>query len=156
MSNKNNELGFNVRYNLCVDDDGDMYINIPENAEDKPEDKFFVVEITKYLFNNVFQNKIQWSDEISKENFETTIRTLEVVSDQMAGLLREQYKSTAKLIGMVNTEYLFEVDSFEELKDLPENILRDGFMVNKFDGLKVKVKGGAIYTCLTNNEWVQI
>ena len=154
----NTKLTFDLKYDIAINNHGDIYANLSPQSDDRPEDKFFAVELTKYLFLSVFSNKRVYDDSLSKEDYETTINSLSKISDQMATLLKDQLKSTGELMKNINTSYMFEVETYDELKSLPEkDILVDNFIVDKYEGLRVRVKSeDKIYTCLGNGVFVEI
>lgn len=151
----NTKLTFDLKYDIAVNDYGDVYANLSPESEDRPEDKFFAVELAKYLFITVFKNKRTW-DDISQEDCETTVKTMSIISDQMAMVLKDQFKSSGELMKGINTAYMIEVETIDDLKALPEkDILSDSMMLDKYEGLKVKVKSeNKVYTCLGNGVFV--
>jgi len=129
-----------IEYEIKLNENGRPYIDLPTDYEDKPEDKFFVLELARYLLQNVYVRRSAEFDPYTAAKLDDCINILGQVSDEVAILLFKQMQVTGDFAIITNRNYDVQVDSIEERNKLNYN----GFIYNnkiyvRHEGLKVLV-----------------
>ena len=91
-----NQLGVAVGEPV-LDERGRPCIGLPAIYKDKPEDKFFAIEIARYVLQNTYDRLSENFDEDTAKKIDLTIRVLGQVSDEMAELLWNTMKAYGRL-----------------------------------------------------------
>ena len=131
---------FNIEYSIKLNEYGRPYINLPEDREDRSEDRFFCLELTRYVLNSVFSRRSEELDEITIENLKIAITVLEDIGDEMAGILYNQMASLGEVQFVLKNNYHIQVKTIEERNNLPQNnILIDNKIYHRQEDLKVLV-----------------
>jgi len=152
---------FEIKYNIKLNDIGRPYIDLPEEYEDKPEDKFFVLELTRYLFVSILNNNGDNYDVNTKAHIENTLDLLDKVSDELALLIKTEMENMGVAELTTRTNYHIQVETIEQRDNLNYNgiIYRDKIF-KRVEGLKVLVlkdmnvyelKGG-----VDNKHWTKL
>jgi hypothetical protein len=129
-----------IEYEIKLNENGRPYIDLPTDYEDKPEDKFFVLELARYLLQNVYVRRSAEFDPYTAAKLDDCINILGQVSDEVAILLFKQMQVIGDFAIITNRNYDVQVDSIEERNKLNYN----GFIYNnkiyvRHEGLKVLV-----------------
>jgi hypothetical protein len=150
-----------IEYEIKLNDLGRPCIEFPDARENKPEDKFFAMEIARYILQEVYQRRSAEFDKDAAEKIDITIRLLGQVSDQMAELLWHNMKAYGDTELIFNRTFQIIVDTIEERDSLSfKGILEGERLYMREEGLKVLVrnenkvfelKGGN-----TNENWVEV
>jgi len=129
-----------IEYEIKLNKSGRPYIELSKDYEDKAEDKFLVLELSRYILQNVYSNKSSEFDKITSEYLENCLGLLGQVSDEVAILLREQMEVLGETSIIMNRNYHIQVDSIKERNKLNYNgiIYNDKIFVRQ-EGLKVLV-----------------
>ena len=131
---------FEFKYQINLTENGRPYIDIPDEYNHNPEDKFMAVEITKYLLSQVYDNRKSEGTNLDIESLETTLGTLEIISDQMAMIIKEQMESMEELDYILQKRYHILVKDIEDRNKLNyEGIIYNGKIYKREPGLKVLV-----------------
>lgn len=157
-----------IEYEIKLNDDGIPYISLSPDYVDKSEDKFFVIEMTRYFLQSVYVNAEDGKyDENTMNYMKNSIILLEQLSDEMKKLLLEDMKMSGEISMIMGSAYHVVVESIEER----DNLSFDYFIYNeklykREIGLKVYVNN---YECdrensgvhvlkngITNENWVKI
>ena len=146
---------YEIKYNIKLSEDGRPYIDLPKDYKDKPEDKFFVIELTRYLFISILNNNGGLYDENTKAHIENTLDLLDKVSVEMADIIKKILKGE----DVIN--YDIRVNDIKERDNLNyKGIIYNDKIFNRKEGLKVLVledlslyelKGG-----IDNKHWTKI
>jgi len=157
-------------YEIKIDDEtGRPYIKLPDDYEDKAEDKFMAIQLCTYLLNEVYEKRYgkilgEFGDDEEKVKeltdsdeflaFDITLDFLNDVAESTGDILMEQMKSTAEMKTMLNNSYLFQVNSYDDLKNVkPKNNLFGGSLYDRFDGMKVRVVDEDCIYVYDNDKW---
>lgn len=151
----------NINYDILLNDEGRPYIYLPPDYRDNPEDRFFALEITRYMLNMVLVNRKDKFDDNTKINLNETLKTLELISDEVADLLKQQMEFLGDVDNLIENKYSFSVENKQELFDLNyEGILRNDKIYKRKIGLKVLVRNEMqIYELMDgidNENWKRI
>jgi hypothetical protein len=162
---------FEIKYDFGLNENGRPCIELPEDYDQNPEDKFFAIEIARYYLQMVHA---RMDDQIYDQNtFEVmgeTISLLGQVGDEMAEIQYGNMKTQGELsLMMMDSRYQVMVESIEERDDLPEkDIYYKGKLFDRVEGLKVMVEtdenNSADYkheyfelqNGITNEHWVKL
>lgn len=157
-----------IKYDIKLDEkSGRPYIDLPEDYDQIPENKFFALEMTRYVLQDLHHRKSQQLDENTVQMMENSINFLGQISDSTAEILYHQMKSAAEMYGIMNNRYDILVNSIEERDAIPMNhILYEERIYDRKIGLKVCVVGRDdenietydIYELIdgvTNEHWVK-
>ena len=152
---------FEIKYNIKLNDAGRPYIELPDEYVDKPEDKFFVLELTRYLFVSILNTNGDNYDETTKAHINNTLDLLDKVSDEMAVLLKKQMENLGVTELTVQRNYHVQVTTIKERDDLNYNgIIYNGKIFKRTEGLKVLVlEDMNVYELqngIDNKNWVKL
>lgn len=161
-----------IEYEIKLNDENRPYIKLLENYEDKPEDKFFAIEIATYIIRNSFNNTSFVLDDNSRLKLKESLDFLLDVGDNMAKIIFDNMRAAGEIAMIIDTAYHIEVKSIEERDALPEkNIAYNDKIFDRFEGLKVYVtfdfeknekydsKIHGVYILkdgITNEHWVKL
>lgn len=151
----------NIEYEIRLNDDGYPYIYLDENYDDKMEDKFMVVELTRYLLLNLLKKKNDLIPEDIINNIKISENTLSEISLEMGEILKDNMETNG--VNTINYARKFDmiVDNINELYNLKYNgTIYNNKIIKRVEGLKVLVydenqvyelKGG-----IDNKNWKKI
>jgi hypothetical protein len=133
---------FEIRYDIELNENGRPCIELSEDYDHNPEDKFFAVEIARYYLQMVHA---KMDDTIYDQNtFEImndTIQLLGQIGDEMAEIQYGNMKTQGELGMMMDSRYHVKVNDIEERDTLPEhNIIYKGKIFDRIEGLRVGVQ----------------
>lgn len=150
-----------IEFEIELNESGRPYIHLPENYRDNPQDRFFALELSRYMLQALHANRSPKFDEESIKSLEITITTLERISDEVASLLKREMEFMGETSMMFNTNYHLMVENVEERNNLNyEGIVRGDKILKRQEGLRVLVqnemkvyelKGG-----IDNENWIEI
>lgn len=130
-----------INYEIKLNDSGRPCIILPDNYENKPEDRFFSIEITRYILSDIItrRNVNISHDTINKLKIAEAL--LGQVGDEVAEILLDSMKIMGDAEMILNSAYHIQVSSIEERDNLP---LETYFVANnklykRTEGLKVFV-----------------
>lgn len=130
----------NFEYEIKLNDEGRPYIHIPESYEDKPEDKFMALELSRYVVDNLLNLRRSELPEDQINALESTFSTLEALSDELAVLLKQQMEVMGEAEITMYRKYHITVDTKEDRDNLNyEGIIHKGKIFKRMIGLKVLV-----------------
>ena len=129
-----------IDYEIKLNSTGRPCIDLPKEYQDKPEDKFFVIELARYVLQNVFDRRSTEFDQESSKTIETCINLLGQIGDEMAELLWQEMKTLGDISFLMGVKYHVMVKTTEERNALSYNGILDGDKIYKRQvGLKVLV-----------------
>lgn len=146
-----------IEYEIKLNEAGRPYISLPDDYDNKPEDKFFVMELARYFLEGSYFRRKSQLDSQAAEVIENSVSLLGQVSDEMAEILFNNMKAAGDMDMMLDKRYHLCVDTIEERDALPEYIVyhdkiyqrQEGLIVFVLDGLKLFVLKDGI----TNDNW---
>jgi hypothetical protein len=141
-----------IEYEIQLNENGRPYIELSKEYEDKPDDKFFVVELTRHFLHNVYQNRGHVYNEESLEAMKTAINLLGQISDEMAYIIYDGMLANAEIDIMFDIKYHVTVNTIDEL-DNRDIFIENSKIYKKMEGLKVFVKEESQSYLFENNNW---
>lgn len=131
---------YDIEYGIDLNEYGRPYITLPEDYGQRPEDRFFVIELTRFIIQDLIVRRGENVDDKTNDLMDKTERFLGQVSDEMSVLIYKGMKDQGLIDMHVNVKYHIHVDSVESRDELPsKNILYNGKLYNRMVGLKVCV-----------------
>jgi hypothetical protein len=130
-----------IDYEIKLNEHGRPCIDLPPSYKDKPEDKFFAIEIARYVLQNVYNRRSAEFDEQAAKTIDITCRLLGQVGDEMAELLWSTMKSYGDTEIAWGKSYYVTVETLEERDSLSTTGILEGERIFlREEGLKVLVK----------------
>jgi len=127
-------------YQIKLNDDDRPYIDIPEDYQNKTEDQFMVLEMSRYLILSLLTLRRTELPDNEVKALQASFDTLEVLSDELAILLRKQMEVLGETILETQRNYHIRVDTLDQRNELKYNgIVHDGKIFKRVMGLKVLV-----------------
>lgn len=127
-------------YQIKLNDEGRPYIDIPEEYQNKTEDQFMVLEMSRYLIISLLKLRRSELPEIETKALEASFDTLEMLSDEVAVLLRKQMEVLGETILETQRNYHIRLDTLDQRNELSyTGIVHDGKIFKRVMGLRVLV-----------------
>jgi glutamate synthase domain-containing protein 3 len=150
-----------IDYEINLNERGRPCIGLPESYKDKPEDKFFAIEIARYVLQNTYDRLSEHFDIETAKKLDITLRVLGQIGDQMAEILWNSMKASGDAEMIMGKSYNVSVDTIEERNDLATTGILEGEKIFlREEGLKVLVENeNKIYKLTggnTNNDWIEL
>ena len=150
-----------IDYEINLNERGRPCIGLPTSYKDKPEDKFFAMEIARYVLQNTYDRLSENFDIGTAKKLDITLRVLGQIGDQMAELLWNGMKASGDAEMIMGKSYNVAVDTIEERNDLATTgILEDEKIFLRTEGLKVFVKDENKIYMLSggdkNENWIEV
>lgn len=148
-----------IKYEIKLNDNGRPCIDLPPDYEQKPEDKFFAIEIARYVLQGVYGRRSAEFDSEAAKAIDITIRLLGQVGDEMAVIL---WKGMGDVALLLDSKYHLTVKDIEERNDIcnGEYIANNGKIFKCEIGLKVFVietlKVYELRDGIEINNWVEL
>lgn len=143
-----------IEYDVTLNDKNRPCIDLPDDYSDKSEDKFFAIEITRYLLQSVYDKRIDGLDVDTLDNIEHCMNLLGQISDEMAMILWDDMKNKGDLSLLINNTHHIKVNMKEDLNEIPEKyICYNNKIYENRDGIKVLVEEDMNIYMFINNEW---
>lgn len=148
-------------YEIRLNDEGRPYVHIPDGYNDNPEDKFMSLELARYLVLNLITLRGTELPDNEVKALQSTFDTLEVLSDEIAVLLKQQMTNLGETTLTVQRNYHITVDTIEERDKLNyEGIIHKGKIFKREKGLRVLVLANMkIYELVNgidNENWTEL
>ncbi len=150
---------FRLEYEINLNELGRPCIDLPEDYEHRAEDKFFAMEITRYILQASYIRRKSEFDEKTINAINTTINFLGQISDEVAEILWKQMKNNGDIAYLLNNKYHIQVKNIEELNALNMNFIyynnkifkrQEGLLVLVTDEMKIyELKNG-----ISNENWI--
>lgn len=145
-----------IKYSIGIDDDGSAFILLPDDYENAPEDKFFVMELVRYILHTTFENNFEKFDEETINVVQNALSLLTKLSEEMSNILFESMKGLGDVDLMMVKPYHFIVKNIEELNTIGNKYISyNGRVYERKDGLKVLIEENNEILTLKDNTWVK-
>jgi hypothetical protein len=129
-----------IEYEIKLNDSGRPCIELPVDYEHNPEDRFFAIELARYILQDVFNRRKEKFPEDTSEKIESCITILGQVGDEVAHILYDVMRAQGTMKMMLDVPYHIQVNSYEELELLPnKNIIYGESIFDRAEGLRVYV-----------------
>ena len=159
---------FEIKYEIGLNENGRPSIELPKDYEQNPEDRFFTMEITRYILQDLLNRRTPDLDSNTVQQLDEAERLLGQLGDEMAAILYDNMRLAAETTLIYGKKPSITVYSIEERDALPDkDILYDNMLFDRKEGLKVDIMtpmdGGGWYCDyyklvggITNENWVKI
>jgi len=129
-----------IEYEIGLNETGRPSIKLPDDYEDKSEDKFFALELTRYFLQLVYNNgqNTKYNEDTMIE-IDRTIRLLGQIGDNMANIIWNEMRTMADLDFLTDKKYHICVNNIEERNALDEYFVNNNRIYKRQEGLKVLV-----------------
>ena len=150
-----------IDYEINLNERGRPCIGLPTSYKDKPEDKFFAMEIARYVLQNTYDRLSENFDIETAKKLDITLRVLGQIGDQMAELLWNSMKTSGDAEMIMGKSYNVAVDTIEERDSLATTGILEGENIFlRTEGLKVFVKNENKIYMLNggdkNENWIEV
>jgi hypothetical protein len=131
---------YNIEYKIGLNEQGRPHIELPEDYEHRPEDRFFALEICRYMLQDLLKRKTPDLDTQTVSAMDEAERLLGQLGDEVAKILYDGMKAQGELATMFDVAYHIQVVSIEERDALPmKDIIYHDKIYDRFEGLRVYV-----------------
>jgi hypothetical protein len=130
---------FKIEYEIKLNENYRPCIDLHRDYENKPEDRFFSIELARYILQDVYARKTPELDADTIEKLKISITVLGQIGDEIAKLLWESMKLMGETSSILNKNYHVMVNSIEERDNLGIYILYNEKIFSREIGLKVFV-----------------
>jgi len=149
-----------IEYEIKLNDSGRPCIDLPSTYEPIPEDKFFAIELARYLLQETYSRRSPEFDKETAWAMDIAIRSLGQIGDEIAKLLWHSMKVAGETT-LIYGRWHVHVDTIEERDAIPEyGIIQNEKLYLREEGLKVFVLKGAqrfeLKGGTTNDNWVKL
>jgi len=158
-----------IEYEIGLNEQGRPYIELPDDYEQRPEDRFFALEIARYILGDLLQRGITDIDEETAHKLDEAERLLGQLGDEVAVILYENMRAMGRMRMIMDTPYHIEVIGIAGRDALPDkDIVYFGRIFDRIEGLKVYVNFNiedyigelsGVYELVdgtTNEHWVKL
>jgi hypothetical protein len=150
-----------IDYEINLNEQGRPCIGLPPSYKDKPEDKFFALEIARYVLQGTYDRLSAEFDQDAKKKINITLSVLGQVGDQMAEILWNSMKAFGDTEMVLGRTYYVAVDTLEERDSLATTGILEGERIYlREEGLRVLVRNeNKIFELQggnTNECWVDV
>jgi hypothetical protein len=131
---------FNIEYEIDLNEFGRPYIKLPDDYEQRSEDRFFALEITRYILQDLLKRNDDRLDNNTTQLMIDSERLLGQLGDEVAHILHDNMKGVGDMIMFMNVPYHISVNSIEKRDALPyKDILFNDKIFDRIEELKVQV-----------------
>lgn len=150
-----------IEYEIKLNESGRPCIELSKDYEDKPEDKFFAIELARYFLQKIYSRRSAEFDKETSKNIELAINLFGQLGDEVAEILWHDMKSLGEATFILGRNYHIIVDAIEDRNNLSDKgIVQNDKIYMKQEGLKVFVtKETKIYELkggISNDNWEEI
>ncbi len=129
-----------INYQIKLDESGRPYIHLPNDYDHKIEDRFFALEIARYIIQSAYTNKSPEFDPTTSKNMEIGLDMVGQISDNVAEILYKQMEYLGDLMFDMVDKYHIVVGDIQERDSLDMNrIIYEDKIYKRQIGLKVFV-----------------
>jgi hypothetical protein len=152
---------YKIEYDVKLNEQGRPCIDLPQDYEHKPEDKFFAIELARYILQEVYGRRSVEFDKEAAKVIETSINLLGQVGDEMAEILWNNMKSLGDFEFILKKRYHLMVETIKLRNELNEKYIHyNDKIYTRQEGLRVLVlEDNVIYELqdgTTNENWKEI
>lgn len=144
-----------IEYEIRLNEMGRPYIELSNNYENKSEDKFLVMELTRYFLQSIQSRRDTMKyDDITLKHLDNAISFIGQISDEMAHIVWNDMKMLGDVDMMINKDYHVIFETLEDLNsDAGTCVAFNDKIYRKEEGLKcLVVETNKIYE-YTDDEW---
>lgn len=142
---------YKIEYDVKINENGRPYIDLPDDYENNSEDRFFVMELVRYILQDSLNRRGKDLSSHTLDKMEDTISFIGQIGDEIAHIIYEQMKNLGEAEFLLNNYYHVQVDTIEQRNNIPlHNIQFGNKIFDRCEGLKVLVVGEENIYVLTN------
>jgi len=131
---------YKIEYQIGLNEQGRPHIGLPEDYEQKPEDRFFAIEIARYMLQDLLRRRTSELDPHTIGAMDEAERLLGQLGDEVAEILYEGMRVQGEMRMMMDCAYHIQVTSIEERDALPDkDIVYEDKIYDRVSGLRVYV-----------------
>lgn len=132
-------LMYRIEYEIKLNESGRPYIDLPQDYENRSEDRFFVIEIARYMLRDLLiRSKSELNPE-TVDKMEISEALLGQLGDEVAAILWQDMKAMGEIEMMFDNRYQFSVNTIEDRDNIGEYIIANHKIYKRGEGLKVLV-----------------
>jgi len=129
-----------ITYEIKLNESGRPYIELPQDYNNKPEDRFFALELARYIIQDSLSRTTPEFDPQSIKNMEIGLSMLGQIGDNVAQIIYNQMEYFGDLMFDMETNYHIGVETLEDLHNLSfGGIAYQDKIYKRQNGLKVFV-----------------
>jgi len=160
---------YKIEYEIGLNEQGRPYIGLPEDYDQKPEDRFFALEITRWMLVDLLNRNKDQLDNPTIDAIDEAERLLGQIGDETAAILYEGMRAQGEMRIMMDAPYHIEVIGIEARDALPDkDIIYMDRIYDRIEGLKVYVNFAiedwdeelaGVYELkngITNEHWIKL
>ncbi|MDA3779295.1 MAG: hypothetical protein PF487_03535 [Bacteroidales bacterium] len=137
---------YKIEYSVGLNEQGRPCIELPEDYEQRPEDRFFALEVTRWMLQDLLTRRTQDLDQKTVSAMDEAERLIGQLGDEVADILYGSMKAQGELDLMLDKFYHINVNSIEERDALPDkNIFFNDKLFDRVEGLCVQVNNTSTY-----------
>ena len=131
---------YKIEYEIGLNEHGRPYIGLPDDYEQRPEDRFFALEICRYMLQDLLNRRSSELDQETVSAMDESERLLGQLGDEVAAILYDGMRTNAAMSKMINDSFDVMVNNIEERDALPDkDILYNEKIFDREIGLRVAV-----------------
>ena len=125
---------YNIEYAIGLNEQGRPCIELPEDYEQRPEDRFFAIEIARYILQDLLKRKKDNLDSMTVNAIDEAERLLGQLGDSVAEILHEGMRVQGEVHLMFYKFFHVNVNSIEERDALPDkNIFYEDKLIDRIE-----------------------
>ena len=147
---------YRIEYEIELNERGRPCIGLPEDYEHKAEDRFFAIEIARYVLQDVFHRRSAEFDKEAAETIDIAIRLLGQVGDNIAEILWNNMKSIGEVEMMFDKPYHVILNTLEELNKVGEYLISSNKIYKRGEALKILIIENSMIYEYKDNKWMEV
>jgi hypothetical protein len=158
---KDNNTMHRLEYEIELNETGRPCIDLPKDYEHKPEDRFFAIELTRYVLQDIYNRRSAEFDADAAKVIESGINLLGQVGDEVAEILWNQMKNLGDNDFLIKKRYHIMVETTQIRDELNTRYIHyNDRIYTRQEGLRVLVLDESnIYELqggITNENWIKV
>lgn len=151
----------NIEYEIDLNEFGRPCIKLGDDYKETAADKFFCLEITRYLLQGIYSHKSNDLDQNTVEQLLKCINFLGQISDETAALIWKSMIEVGDIALLTNNNYHIIVETIDDLNTLNQDFILFGEKIFKRqEGLRVLVTNNMqifeLIGGIDNINWIKI
>lgn len=131
---------YNIEYKIGLNEHGRPCIELPENYEHRPEDRFFALEVVRWMLQDLYTRRGPELDVDTLTALQESENLLGQLGDEVAEILHGGMRNQGEIQLMFHKFFHVNVNSIEDRDALPDkNIFYDDKLIDRVEGLHVQV-----------------
>lgn len=158
---------FEIKYEIGLNDEGRPYIELPDDYEQHPEDRFFMIELTRYMLQDLLKRRTPDLDSDTVQQLDESERLLGQLGDEMAKIIYDGMRVAGESAFIYGGKPKIFVNSKDERDALPDkDILYRDMIFDRKEGLHVIVQTPmnagwhfdeyVLVGGITNEHWIKL